>query len=61
MLKLGIILLSCCFACQLQAYTQHEALLALMGDDRLYDGMPPRVDMAVVQGLDCNMTGTFSP
>ncbi len=61
MLKLGIILLSYCLATgQLQAYAHHEALLALMSDDRLYDVMPPRVDAALVQGLDSTMTGTLS-
>ena len=48
MLKLSIILLSCCLAGQVQAYAHHEALLSLMSDDRLYDVMPPRLETAVV-------------
>ena len=43
-----------------QAYAHHETVLALMGDDKLYDVVPPRADAPGSQGLDSTLTGTLS-
>ena len=61
-----VFLLVCGVAHGLQAYVLNEATLPLMGDDRLYDVMPPAVtvestralEKSVVGGLDMTVTGT---
>lgn len=43
-----------------RSYAHHETVLALMGDDKVYDVVPPRADLSAPQGLDSTLTGTLS-